>query len=224
MVSDDVFRPEIVRERLEKWFPEINGIVRERLVLFQSELFRLNKVFEIVSAGSVNNAESLHIADCVLGWRLLKPMVDLSAPLYDFGGNGLPGLIFAILESESKALQVRFIAHGDRRVEFIRHVISTLALAGTEVSDQRLEGLADRAVRQVVTRNFLPLPKALILGRRLFPQGGRFFHLKSDSWTNELAAVPSQVFSHWAPQLLGQYRLPETTTQMAVVLTEKLVD
>jgi len=76
-------------------------------------------------------------------------------------------------------------------------------------------------VKNVIARGFAPFSKALILCRKQFAKGGRFFHMKSDGWATELAAMPSQVFSHWTPSLLGNYRLPEVKIEMYVVLTEK---
>jgi 16S rRNA (guanine527-N7)-methyltransferase len=60
--------------------------------------------------------------------------------------------------------------------------------------------------------------------RKPVAKGGRFFHIKSDAWATELSSVPSQLFSFWTPSLLGQYRIPETSVDMAVVLTEKIAE
>ena len=48
--------------------------------------------------------------------------------------------------------------------------------------------------------------------------------MKGDGFANELANVPSQIFSCWSPSLIGQYRLPETSTSLAVIMTEKIAD
>lgn len=208
--------------KLKKWFPDLSDDQIERLVIYLRELTRFNKSLNLVSPLTIKNAESVHVADCVYAAQYIRPQLDLSEPLYDFGsGNGCPGVLIAALYPEVKVI---LIDRDHRKMEFCKHVIHAMGLSNVEVQVKSVEEFQPASVKQAVARGFAPLSKALIKYRTKFPKGGKFFHMKGDGWANELASLPSQIFSHWTPSLIGKYKIPENAAEMFVVLTEKIAD
>ena len=218
----DVFDAEAASVRLKKWFPELDKIQHERLMIYLTELNRFSKTVNLVSSSTLKSAESVHVADCVFASRLIQPLLIRGEPLFDFGsGNGCPGLIFGALFPEQRVI---LIDRDERKMEFCKHVIRTMGLSNVEIRIMGVEDLPAGSVKNVVARGFAPFPRALIACRKLVPKGGKFFHLKSDGWAAEVASLPSQVFSHWTPSLVGQYRLADSNADLFVVLTDKVAD
>ena len=211
-----------VDRRLKTWFPDLSPATIARLATYHSELLRFNKTINLISSTTVRNADSVHIGDAVLAAKFITPSLRPGQPLYDFGsGNGCPGIIYAALNT---AQRVILVDRDERKMEFCKHVASAMKLENVSTLIKGVEDLPPASVTNAVSRGFAPFSRALLICRKQFPKGGRFFHMKSDGWANELAQLPSQVFTHWNPNLLGQYRLPETTTDMFVVMTEKTSD
>ena len=211
-----------VEGRYRKWFPDMTEPLIQGMIRYQTELVRFNKTVNLVSPATAKTAESIHFADSIKAARIIERALVPNEPVYDFGsGNGFPGLVFAALYPNRKVI---LVDRDQRKLEFCKHVAATLDLKNVAILMKGVEELPDGSVKNVMSRGFAPLQKALLIARKPVGKGGRFFHLKGDGWANELAALPSQLFSHWTPSLLGQYRIPETTHDMAVVQTEKIAD
>lgn len=220
--TDSIFEFAVTAARYQKWFPELSAEVIDRLATYTQELLKFNKTVNLISATTIKTAESVHFGDCVIAARLIEKNLTPGAALYDFGGgNGLPGLVFGLMYPK---LKVVLVDRDQRKLEFCKQVASTLKLSNVTIHVGAVEDLPDGSVMNAVGRGFAPLSKALINARKVLAKGGKFFHMKGDGWANELAQVPSQLFTHWSPSLIGQYRAPESTTELSVVLTTKLGD
>lgn len=220
VASEEVFDPKTVEARFKKWFPDLSAEIITRLVVYQSELLTVNKTINLVPSGTSRNMEALHFADSIYACRLIRPQLLKNAPIYDFGsGNGLPGLIFGILFPD---IRVILVDRDSRKLEFCKSMASKLKLENITFQSGGIEDLPMQSVVNAVTRGAAPLQRALLIARKQVVKGGRLFHLKDDGWANELAQVPSQLFTFWSPSLLGQYKIPETSNEMAVVLTDKI--
>ncbi len=194
----------------------------ERLATYTRELLKANKTVNLISATTIKTAETVHFADSVIAARLIEKNMVPGAPLYDFGsGNGLPGLVFAILYPQHKVV---LVDRDQRKLEFCKGLVSALRLTNVTVQLLSVEDLPDASVKNAVGRGFAALSRAMIVARKPLSKGGKFFHMKGDGWANELAQVPSQLFTFWSPSLLGQYRVPDSTTELAVVVTTKIAD
>jgi O-phosphoseryl-tRNA(Cys) synthetase len=66
------------------------------------------------------------------------------------------------------------------------------------------------------------LGKAIVITRKAFAPKGQYFHFKGDGWVKEVSDIPVQVFGHWKPRLLTEYKLPEDIANLSVVVTERL--
>jgi 16S rRNA (guanine527-N7)-methyltransferase len=220
--GSDILSVADIAKRLKTWLPDLQGDTCERLAIYHAELLKFNRTVNLISANTVKVADSVHVADSIFASRIAEKSAVDGQPVYDFGsGNGCPGLIYAILYPARKII---LVDRDQRKMEFCKHVGSTLRLANLSVLTKGVEEIPSGTVVNAISRGFAPFSKSLILCRKSFRKGGRFFHLKGDGWANELASMPSQVFSHWSPSLVGQYRLPEVKTEMFVVMTEKTAE
>jgi 16S rRNA (guanine527-N7)-methyltransferase len=218
----DVFEPAVVGERLKKWLPDLSPAVIHGLLTYQGELVKANKTIPLIPSNSLKNIESVHVADSVLGSRLIEASMIKGAPLYDLGsGNGSPGLIFALLYPTQSVI---IVDRDNRKLEFCKQTAMQMELKNVTVLAKGVEEVPTGSVKNGVARGFAPFARTLLLCRKQVSRGGKLFHMKGDGWANELAQMPSQLFSHWAPSLLGQYRLPDSQVDMYVVLTEKSGD
>lgn len=220
--SEPTFSPTLVREKYQKWFPELSSDVISKLLKHQDELVKISKVVSLIPSATLKNAEQVHFADSILASRLIYKSLAPGAPLYDFGSaSGFPALVFATLYPDIK---VNLVDRDTRKMEACKGIASAMGLSNVSFVLSSIEELPSGSVSNIVARGLSPLQRALLLCRKQVIKGGRFFHMKGDGWANELASVPSQLFSYWSPSLLGQYKLPESQTGMAVVLTDKIAD
>lgn len=209
-------------KRLNTWFPELSETQHHALITYLDEMVKSNKAINLIAGNTVRNADSIHIGDAVLASRLLIPKLLPGAPLYDLGsGSGIPGIVIALL---NPGIQVVLVDRDQRKIEFCKHVASKIGIKNLSFELKGIEDFSPGSVKNSIARGLAPFAKALINFRKQVPKGGRFFHMKSDGWANELAALPSQVFSHWTPSVIGQYKLPDSTTELFLVLTEKMAD
>ncbi len=210
------------RERFQKILPDLEYNALSRIISYYDELLRFNKAVNLISPSTIGNAESVHFADSVFASQIIVKHLVPSQPLYDVGsGNGFPGLIFAIL---FPTLPVVLVDRDRRKTEFLKHVTAILGLKNVNIEAVSVENLRDQSVSNMVSRGFAPLHRALLVCRKQVLQGGKYFHLKGDAWANEIAQVPSQLFSLWSPSLLGQYTIPGLSAQFAVVVTDKIAN
>ena len=218
--QDEAPPPPTFAQKIAKWFPKLTPATVDQLSKYHDELLKYNKTINLVSEQTLKKADIVHFSDCILATTLIEQNLIPNAPLYDFSsGNGFPGLVYGILFPKN---QVILLEKDTRKAEFLKHVRTLIPLDNVEVRNIDADALPENSVQNAMTRAYLPLNKVLLTARHQIKPGGKFFHLKSDSWPQELASVPSQLFTVWDPSLLGQYSLPETGVTMAVVITVKL--
>ncbi len=168
--------------RVPDWFPQISAEMLVQLVIVSRELFRFNEKLNLISEKTAGEADLLHFADSISAFTLIGPLLG-STPVFDIGsGNGFPGIIFAILNPK---LQVRLVEKDQRKVEYLKHVISVGGVRNASVLGVSVESLDEGSVPCAVSRGFAPLGKALLLTRKVFEVGGRYFHLKGSQWATE---------------------------------------
>lgn len=206
--------------RLKEWFPELDDKTHENLRTYFDELLKFNKVVNLISAKTVPHADALHFADSILSSREVRKKAIKNDMLYDIGsGNGFPGLVYGMIFPDQK---VALVDSDERKCEFLKHVVGLTGVGNVEVMNRKIESFAPDSISQALCRGFAPLPRALLLLRRIFKKGGNIFHLKSDEWSIEVAQIPIQLCSIWQPLLDSQYFLPIGEIRLYVVRTEKI--
>ncbi len=205
--------------RIPEWFKDIEQDDLIRLQYYHVELLRFNKKINLISANSMFDADLVHFADSIIAGRLILKDCKCKV-IYDFGsGNGFPGLVMALLD---KSREFVLVEADGRKAEFLKHVVSRLEFKHVRVEVARIENLPENSVECGVSRGLAQISRSLMMTRKIFKVGGRFYHVKGDHWTVELAGIPSQLCSVWEPALLGEYRLPMGSSHLAVVVTAKI--
>ena len=206
--------------RLKEWFPDLDKSVHDQLKIYFDELIKFNKVVNLISSKTVYNADATHFADSVFASRIVRNKANVSNKLYDIGsGNGFPGLVYAILYPDQKVV---LVDSDERKCEFLKHMLTILGLKNLEVQNNKLENFGNDSIDQAVCRGFAPLPRALLMLRKIVKLGGQIYHLKADEWGMEVSQIPIQLCSAWQPVLEGEYILPVLGAKLFVIRTEKL--
>lgn len=204
--------------RIPEWFSDLSPRVLELAQAYHAELLKFNLKLNLISRNTERDADESHFADCLLAIRALAK-VDLGSQVFDIGsGSGLPGLLLAITEP---AREICLVESDGRKAEFLKHVAHTLALANVKVLNIRLETMAPYNVKVAISRGFASVSKTCLTCNKIFPVGARFYHLKGNNWSSEIAEIPSQLISVWSPELVGEYVLPVSQARRAVVCTAK---
>lgn len=203
--------------RIPQWFPQLDARVTELLKTYHGELLRFNAKLNLISRNTERDADETHFADCILAVQALAGK--LGPVIHDIGsGNGLPGVVLAIMEPTR---EVHLVDSDARKCEFLKHAVHLLQLGNAHVSNVRVESLAPGSVNMAVARGFATISKASYACTKLFPVGGQFFHMKGNIWSSELAEIPSQLISVWKPELVKEFSLPVSQARRAVVCTQK---
>lgn len=205
--------------RVPLWFPKLPVELVQKLDQFHTELLFFNNKLNLVSARTSRTSDLTHIADGIMG---VQAFLDLapSGEVYDVGsGNGIPGLVLAILDPNRKIV---LVDSDMRKTEFLRHVAHKLGLANCSVVNSRIEDLPDGSITLAITRGFASVTKTLITCRKLVRDSGMVVHFKGPSWPSEVASLPSQVLAHWEPVHAKDYVLPENGGQMSLIVTKRV--
>lgn len=204
--------------RIPEWFPNMPAAALEQLKAYHTELLKFNLRLNLVSKNSEREADEQHFADCLLAVEIILKQ-PLPERVFDIGsGNGLPGLVLAILDPKR---EVHLVESDMRKAEFLKHVSTTVKLKNVKIIVARFESLKEAGMMCGVSRGFASISKTVLTCNKIFESGGQFFHLKSNSWSSEVAELPSQLISVWSPKLVGDYVLPVSQARRAVVSTQK---
>ncbi len=185
-----------------------------------AELLRFNKRLNLISSATVAKADAVHILDSLRAWKLIEPFVPVGSVVHDFGtGNGLPGLLSAALSPDR---QFRLVDRDQRKIEFCKHVGATLKLKNVSYLCMDLKDIAEASVEFAISRGFASVSSSMLLCRRQLAVGGRFFMMKGEGWSRELAEVQPQLFGVWRAEMLGVYGLPDSVVEHVVIVVDKI--
>lgn len=205
--------------RIPEWFPGLGDEAVSKLETYHKELLKFNRKINLISANTVRAADLFHFSDSLLGGRLILDDCK-SKEIFDFGsGNGFPGLVMAIVDPTRHF----FLIESDhRKVEFLKHTIDILGLKHAAVFLKRVEELPQNQIVAGVCRGFANIPRALLVTRKLFPPGGKFYHFKGGEWITELGAMPHQICIHWETIHTGDYVLPEENIKLTIIKSQRI--
>lgn len=209
--------------RVDKWFPDLPASVQDQLKLYHSELIKYNAKLNLIGRQTERDADEQHFADSISACLLILRNIGPAKTIHDLGsGNGLPGMILAILaESMNPELKVVLVDSDERKGEFLKHAVFTLKLKNAEVFIGRVEDLKS-PLEAAVNRGFASISKVCLLCKDIFAPGSTIFHMKGSNWVREVGEMPSQLMAFWAPQLTGEYSLPVSQAKRAVIASKKL--
>lgn len=203
---------------IPQWFPDLDPATINQLSGLLQELLHFNKRLNLISPRTEKVADKVHISDSILAAKEIFKHCN-EKEIHDIGsGNGMPGLVMAILDPSRKFYLVE---SDSRKCEFLKHAAMRLKLQNVEVLNKRLEELPEDSIKCAVSRGFASISKAILAARKPCASGCTYYHLKSDSWSREFGEIPVQILSHWKPAFLKSYRLPDSDIDLAVVYTVK---
>lgn len=205
--------------RLEKWFPHLGQELHSKFKIYYDELSRFNPTINLVSVQSLEVADQVHFADSILAGQIVLSNTKFQE-IYDIGsGNGFPGLVLACLAPERSFV---LVDKDQRKVEFLKNVISKLGLTNVKTQCTLIANLPEASISCAISRGLASLTKS-ILGMNLkIKNGGEYYHMKSDAWVREVAELPAQALYVWEPSLIQNYVLPESNKEFSIVLTKKV--
>lgn len=157
----------------------------EQLRRFESEILKYSAAINLVSRGDLPQLWDRHISDAVLAYEAArKAQLNVLKVVHDFGsGNGVPGVVFAILDP---ALKVVLVERDTRKAEFLKHCVRILGLAPrVTVFDQDVRALGSGVVNQVVCRAFAEVDLVLEHALRVGSESCELFLLKGPNWRAE---------------------------------------
>jgi 16S rRNA (guanine527-N7)-methyltransferase len=205
--------------RIPKWFPELSPEAVASLRAYHSELIYFNGRMNLISPRTEKTADLVHIADGILGSRAVLAMTK-KKEIFDLGsGNGVPGIIMAMLDPTRS---IRLVDADARKIEFLKHCIGRLGLKNCTTIHGRLEDLTVNTINAAVSRGFASVSKSLLLARRACTIGCEYFHFKGHGWATEVAEIPSQILAAWDPRHVSDYVLPESDMTMSIVITTRV--
>ncbi len=207
--------------RIKTWFPDLDEAKLLQFKTYFLELLKFNKVVNLISSKGVLNADSTHFADSIISSKLVYAKLNHSVPLHDLGsGNGFPGVVLGILFPDQKVI---LVDSDERKCEFLKHLIDTLKLTNISVHNRKIDLMDEGAIDQAICRGFAPLPKALLMLRKIVKSKGSIFHLKGNEWSMEVSQIPTQLCSVWQPSLLADYDLLGSDAKMYIVRTDRIL-
>lgn len=177
----------------------------ERLDTYAALLVKWNPAINLVSKSSLADLQTRHFADSAQLFALCPPTARHWADLGS--GGGFPGLVIAILATESMPdLSVTLVESDGRKAAFLSAVIRETGIRAKVVAD-RIESLAPLAADVLSARALAPLPQLLAFaeqhlapgGHALFPKGATHRSEVVESladWRFDLREHPSKTDPH----------------------------
>ncbi len=205
--------------RVSEYVKDVDARILSNLETFYFEILRYNQRLSLIPKKSELEGDIVNVLDCIIGSRLILAQ-SKAAVIYDLGsGNGLPGIVMALLDPQRKLV---LVDADIRKVEFLKLMVTQLSLKNVAAVHKKLEDLEEGSISCAVSRGFSTISKCLLLTRKIVRLDGEFYHFKGSSWAREVAAMPSQVCTFFSPRLAGEYELPVVATKMGVICTKKI--
>lgn len=192
--------------RIRDYFPNLNEEQLSSLRLYHVELLRLNQKLNLISNYTDINADLLHFYDSLKAAELIVNENPKLTEVYDFGnGNGLPGIVFAILYPHIK---INLVEGDPRKSDFLQHIVERTELSNVQIMSIKPDEININKPVILTSRGMANLARTLILGNKVLKAGSVFYTLKGADWFNELSALPSQISSTWNNEMALEYELP----------------
>ena len=177
MIADEVAARDWLRT-----LPEYDATAMERLDLLVALLREENARQNLVSAASLAEVWTRHIADSAQLLRYVPR--ETSGRWIDLGtGAGFPGLVIAALRP---ACEVLLIESRARRIAWLDRARVAMGLERAQVVGQRLEVVETRQAAVISARAFAPLERLLDLSARFSTSGTIWLLPKGRSAQHEL--------------------------------------
>jgi 16S rRNA (guanine527-N7)-methyltransferase len=164
-----------------------------RLVDYLRLMEHWNATYNLTAVRSIREMATQHIVDSLSAIPSLRTHLPADVPrILDVGsGAGLPGVVFAILESQAL---VHCVDSVGKKVAFLKHVAMTLGLPNLSAVHSRVEAMrAPPTYGLIVSRAFAPLAAFIASTEHLLHPTGWWMAMKGKLHHHELAALPPEI-------------------------------
>lgn len=159
-----------------------------------------------------------HFIDSII----ITKYTDLQFPLLDVGtGPGFPGIPLKIMFPDKQILLGEGV---QRRVEFLKHVRSEMALQNLDILGRNINRHCVYPVRGAITRAVEDISNTLTNVMSCLQVGGRVYFMKGPGVTPEIEAAKALWSEYYKLVQDVAYTLPETPHERRLVVYEKIKD
>ena len=155
----------------------------QALLHYQALLVQWNQRFNLTAIRDPEDMIVRHLLDSLaISHYITKDVIA------DVGtGAGLPGLPLGIINARRK---ITLLDSNGKKTRFLNHIKQELALTNINIRQSRVENFHPEILFEViVSRAFTQLDKMVPACRHLLTKGGRLFAMKSQSASEEIAAM-----------------------------------
>lgn len=168
----------------------ISAMQLESFALYANELCRWNSKINLTSIIRPDEIAIKHFLDSLT----LFKYTPLTGNLLDIGsGGGFPGIPLKIISPETFVVSVDAVA---KKINFQKHIVRTLGLAGFTALHSRVENLVPEYTGNfnlVVSRAFADIPEFVKHALPLLSNEGVIIAMKGKSGGNEADAATDEI-------------------------------
>ena len=177
-------RAEQLAASLCKLSPELAASVQAKALDYLTLLQKWNQVYNLTGVRDAREMVTRHLVDSFA----IIPFV-AGPRVLDIGtGAGLPGIPLALALPD---MEFVLLDSSSKKVQFVRHAVTALALDNVTVVCQRAQEYAPALhFDTVVTRALASIKDVLTMAQPLCAPGGRILLMKGAFPTEELAEMP----------------------------------
>lgn len=192
----------------------------EKFSLFLDFLEEWNSKMNLVGTSDRDRI----ITELVLDSIIPVPYLPSAGNMVDIGsGAGFPGLMIKIMKP---GIHVKLIESAGKKVSFLKYVIRALQLKNIIVAHERFETMADflkdGEISLITSRAMTGLNNLIKSCVSFLHSGGTLICFLGSKWKKELKENESLLEeSHLFIDNLMKYKLPEKSTERAVVFLKK---
>ena len=183
----------------------------QQLVVFVEMIQKWNQAYNLTSIRNVDDMLVKHIMDSIIVAPLLVNAENTNNTFIDVGtGPGLPGIPLAIMHPDKEFVLLDSLG---KRVRFMQQVIYNLNIKNAKPVQSRVEQYTDGVpFSGVISRAFASTLDMLHWCQHLVDETGKFFALKGQYPSAELAQLPSdflvsETHTLQVPHLIGERHL-----------------
>ena len=178
---------------------------------YLAELKKWNKAYNLSGLRSDRDIIIRHFLDSLLFMKVLPEKVLSTA---DIGsGAGFPGIPIKIM---SPAVKMYLVEPVGKKAIFLRHICSSLDLAGVEIVDKRLEEVEELKVDVAMTRALFSVGDFIKITKGHINRGGVLVLSKGPKIREELKGLELQNIE------ISDLKLPFDETVRHLVVVKKL--